>query len=117
MPAGRPKKINKDKIGKLEEAFAIGCTDLEACLFADIAASTLYDYQKEHTEFLERKKKLKEMPVLKARTKVVEEIDNDPGTAKWYLERKKKDEFGPQQKVDVSGAITIEDAINAIDEE
>ena len=51
---------------KLEDAFALGCTDLEACLYADISKTTLYDYQKDHPEFAERKEKLKETPTLKA---------------------------------------------------
>lgn len=90
---GRPTVVTPEVLRKLEEAFALGCTDLEACLYADIASSTFYDYQKAHPDFLDRKLELKETPVLKARTTVVNNL-HDPDLALKYLERKKKDEFG-----------------------
>jgi hypothetical protein len=40
------------------------------------------------------KERLKESLVLKARTVIANSLNNkDENTAKWYLERKKKDEF------------------------
>ena len=33
----------------------MGLSDREACIYADIAVSTLYDYCKKHKEFSERK--------------------------------------------------------------
>ena len=89
---GRPTVMTDEVIRKLEEIFALGGTDLEACLFADISKSTLYDYQVLHPEFVERKEKLKEEPILKARRTVVGALDQ-PNMALSYLERKKKDEF------------------------
>jgi hypothetical protein len=70
----------------------MGCTDKEACLYADIAPTTLYNYQLDHPEFVERKETLKDKPVLKARTTVYNSL-NVAQTAQWYLERKKKDKF------------------------
>jgi len=113
MPAGRPEKIDAITLKKLEEAFTIGCTDIEACLNADISHQTLYNYQKKHPKFVERKAALKESPVLKARKRVESELENDTNTAKWYLERKRKDEFGPNQKTEVE-ITNIEDVVNAI---
>ena len=89
---GRPTVMTDEVIRKLEEIFALGGTDLEACLWADISKSTLYDYQVLHPEFVERKEKLKEEPILKARRTVVGALDQ-PNMALSYLERKKKDEF------------------------
>lgn len=89
---GRPTVITQEVLRKLEEAFSLGCTDLEACLYANISKSTLYDYQKANPDFLERKEKLKEAPILLARKTVIDSLKN-PLTAQWYLERKKKDEF------------------------
>ena len=51
-------------VGKLEEAFLMGCTDLEACLFAGINRNLLYDYQKKNPEFHDRKEQLKQNPFL-----------------------------------------------------
>lgn len=102
MAGGRPTVMTPEVIRKLEDAFAMGCSDLEACLVADISKSTLYDYQVLHPEFVERKEKLKETPVLKARQTILDNLD-DPNNAKWYLERKRKDEFSQQVNNKISG--------------
>ena len=97
---GRPTKMTPEALKKLEEAFAIGCSDLEACFYADISHQTLYTYQKSHPKFLERKRELKERPVLLARQKVVSEIEKDTKNAQWYLEKKKSDEFSGREVVE-----------------
>ena len=94
---GRPTVITDEVLRKLDEAFAMGCTDLEACLFADISKTALYDYQQEHPEFAERKEKLKETPILLARSTVIKNLKN-PQSAQWYLERKKKSEFAQRNE-------------------
>jgi len=91
---GRPTDMTEATLNKLEEVFAIGGTDLEACFYADISHQTLYNYQEKHPEFLERKQALKERPVLKARQTVVRALDN-PKDAQWYLERRNAD-FKPK---------------------
>ena len=40
----RPRKITKETVQKLEEGFLMGLSDREACIYADIAVSTLYDF-------------------------------------------------------------------------
>lgn len=97
---GRPTIMTPETIAKLEEVFAIGGTDKEACFYADIAPQTLYSYQEQHPEFIDRKEALKERPVLKARQTVVKSLD-DPKNAQWYLERKKKAEFA--QRTELTG--------------
>jgi hypothetical protein len=92
---GRKTIMTPEIIAKLEQAFSMGCSDLEACLHANIGKTTLYNYQNENPKFVERKEQLKEKLVLKARTVIAEALNKkDENTAKWYLERKKKDEFG-----------------------
>lgn len=99
--AGRKTVMTTDVIKALEQAFSLGCTDIEACLHAGIGKSTLYDYQQENPEFVERKEKLKDKLVLKARTVVADALNkNDKDTAKWYLERKKKAEFSTRVEQD-----------------
>lgn len=97
---GRPESITPEIISKLEEVFAIGGTDKEACFYAGIGTSTLYNYQLSHPEFVERKDMLKERPILKARQTIVKGLD-DPLHAKWYLERKQKSEFA--QRTEMTG--------------
>jgi len=95
---GRPTKMSKETITKLEEVFALGGSDSEACFYANISKQTLYNYQKENPEFVDRKEALKEKPILKARQTVVKALD-DPKDAQWFLERKRKEEFSLRQEV------------------
>lgn len=96
---GRPTILTKDVVNKLEQAFSMGCSDLEACFYADISKQTLYNYQAKHPEFVDRKERLKERMIFKARTVIADALNkNDENTAKWYLERKKKDEFSTRSE-------------------
>ncbi len=98
---GRPTVITPETIAKLEEVFALGGTDEEACFYADIGKTTLYNYQQEHPEFVERKEALKQRPFLKARQTFVKALD-DPHYAVEYLRRKKKAEFS--DRTEMTGA-------------
>lgn len=94
LKVGRPTVMTPEVVSKLEQAFSMGCSDLEACLFADISKQTLYDYQAKHPEFVDRKAMLKETLILKARSVIATSLNNkDENTAKWLLERKRKQEF------------------------
>jgi len=92
-PGGRPTKMTEVIVQKLEQAFSFGATDLEACRYAGICKATLYNWQSENPEFLDRKELLKSTPILKAREAVIKGFENDPALALKFLERKVKDEF------------------------
>lgn len=98
-PGGRPTKMTQDVLNKLEEVFAIGGTDKEACFYAGISHQTLYNYQEEHPEFVERKQALKEKPVLLARQTVVKSLATDVNSA-WRLLERKDPELSPKQQID-----------------
>lgn len=100
--AGRPTVMTETTLGKLEEAFAYDATIEEACFYADINPDTYYRYVKEHPEFSERVKALRQRPILKARQTVVAAL-NDAKNAQWYLERKVKAEFSPRSEIEHSG--------------
>jgi hypothetical protein len=113
---GRPTVMTDETVKKLEEVFALGGTDEEACFYANISRQTLYNYQKENPEFIDRKEALKEKPILKARQTVVKALD-DPKDAQWYLERKKKNEFSIKSEIEHSGEvkqILTEEQINEL---
>lgn len=95
---GRPIKIDKDKVQKLEFAFAIGCTDIEAYTHAEIPHSTFYKYQSENPDFLDKKNKLRDLPILKAKQTIINDLWRAE-SAKWYLERKCKAEFSIRSEV------------------
>ena len=102
--AGRHTVMTELTIKKLEEVFAIGGTDEEACMYADISHQTLYTYQEKYPEFVERKEALKERPILKARQTIVNALSN-PHDAQWFLSRKRKKEFGDNVDVTSGGEV------------
>ena len=115
LPTGRPTKVTPEVVTKLEQAFSMGCTDEEACLFADISRMSLQRYQEAHPSFRDRKALLKQKLVLKARSVIAEALNRkDENTAKWYLERKRKDEFSQKIEQDISLSISDED-INEVE--
>lgn len=104
---GRPTAFTKEVLQKLEHAFSIDCTDEEACFYAGIAPSSLYNYQAKNPKFLERKQALRQRPVLRARMEVVKGIETSPQFAMRYLERKRPDEFGPKAFVQTEQKVEI----------
>jgi len=100
-PGGRPTVVTDVVLAKLEAAFSMGCTDNEACIYADIHPSTLYEYQNKTPGFAERKVLLKEKPILRARVTVIESLKKDVGSAWKYLE-KKDPSLGNKQALDVT---------------
>jgi hypothetical protein len=99
---GRPTIMTPETIAKLEEVFSIGGSDEEACFYADIGKTTLYNFQQDHPEFVERKEALKERPVLKARQTIVKALDQ-PNFAFEYMKRKRRKEFGDSQDITTDG--------------
>lgn len=102
-------------IAKLEQGFAYGYTDLEACAYAGISKSPFYEYQDKHPEFKERKEQLRELPVLAAKKNVQDALNGgDKDMTKWYLERKKKDEFSTKTVNDHNHNLSLPEQINAL---
>lgn len=99
---GRPTIMTKDVVAKLEQGFKIGLNDTECCAYADISRDALYDYIKKHPEFGDKKDKWKQNPIAKAKHTIYKNL-NDARIAQWYLERKCKDEFSAQSKVELQG--------------
>jgi hypothetical protein len=90
----RPTVITPSVLQKLEYSFKRGYSNAEACLHAEISERTLYDYLKDHEGFSQKCSILKNNMLLKAKEIVNDRIEaKDLDTAKWYLERKNKDEF------------------------
>ena len=85
----RPSVMTEDVLRKLEESFTWGCTDAEACCYAGIGMSTLYDYCQKNEAFSDRKETLKNMPVMKARRIIGASLDGDDlNTANRVVDRK-----------------------------
>ena len=93
--------MTEETLRKLEYGFAKGLTDNQACLFADIAPSTLYLYIEKNPEFSERKELLKQNVKIKAKMNIAESIESgNLYDSKWYLEKTDK-EFANKQEIDL----------------
>ena len=92
-------KMTPLAVKKLEEAFAMDCSIPEACFYADISKQTLYNWYKKDPTLQEKLDRLRNNPVLKARTAVVNGLKGNPEFSLKYLERKKKLEFSLRQEL------------------
>ena len=90
---GAPTVMTNDVLYLLDQAFMMGCSDKEACLYSGISKSTLYNYQQNNKQFVERKNLLKQNPALIARISLIKHMKNDGALALKFLERRRRKEF------------------------
>lgn len=96
---GRPTVMTEAILDKLELLFSLGATDEMACSIANIHPATLYNYQQDNPEFVERKKSLKDMVTWQAKANIANKINKgDITQSNWWLERKAKDEFSTRSE-------------------
>ena len=112
---GRPTKMTADTVNKLEQGFKIGLNDTECCAYVGISRETFYNFLEKNTDFRDKIHDWKQNPVAKAKNTIFKNLD-DPQTAKWYLERKCKDEFSTKQEVEVSSSELVKQGLNKINE-
>lgn len=102
MAGGRPTKMTTETVSKLEQAFLMGCSDDEACLFADIGRATLFRYCDANEGFRDRKEVLKQNPVLQARQVQLDDLtDKNSMIAQKVLDRKEG------SKVNLVAGVTV----------
>lgn len=109
----RPTKMTEQTLKDLRAAFLFGATKEEASAYANISKVTLYNYIDKHPEFLNEIEAWQNDPILRAKRKVVMELDKDTKNAQWYLERKRKDEFSIKTEVEGDISLSIVDKILA----
>lgn len=103
-------KDEEDVIAKCKEVWAIDGTDEEAAFYAEVSKFSISRYLQEHSDLKEIRNRLKERPILKARQTIVKNLDN-PQEAKWYLERKRKNEFSERRELSGENGGPIEQRI------
>jgi hypothetical protein len=96
--------MTKETIDKLEQAYLINATDKQACLHAGIAVDTLYKYQRENPDFIQRKQALKENLAFVAKNivarnlnKQLKEESYNTADAKWVLSTMEAKTYGNHQ--------------------
>lgn len=89
----RPTKMTAATVKKLYQAFAFGLSDAESALYAGVSKQTIYNYQKDHPEFLDRKEELKETVKMHAKINIARRVTKkkDIGVSIWFLEHKDPD--------------------------
>lgn len=96
-----PNKWSDEVVRQLKQAFGIGCTVTEACLYAKISRPTFYANCKEGSELFNEFMDLRETPILMARDTIFRAIKANADDAKWYLKNKRRDEFAEKSITDV----------------
>jgi hypothetical protein len=97
---GRPTTMTPETINKLKEGFAQGFSVRNACIWADISQDTYFNYCKKNPRFSEQCKTLQQKPLIKSILVINKALnEGDVSTAKWYAERKAKDEFSLRQEL------------------
>ncbi len=92
---GRPPAIKEDVVRKLEVCLASGYGVSAACHFSGISRSTYYEHLGIDKDFSDKMRLAEEWSTFRARQVILKSIDDgDLSSAKWWLERKAKFEFG-----------------------
>lgn len=99
---GRPTVLTTEIFAKLEEAFAVDGSIVEASIYAGISHDVVYDYIKKNPEYSERIKQLRGLTGLKAKININKSIkEGNALDSKWHLERRDHD-YKPKSKIDQS---------------
>lgn len=90
----RPSSLTPEVVSLLEHSVMDGANITEACQVAGISRETYYKHLKEDEKFADKMADAEEYPSKVAKKNLIERIKRkDVETSKWWLERKKKDEF------------------------
>lgn len=95
---GRPTDFTDANVQKLKTVLQMGATIEEACRNAGISKQTFYNWRERYPIFVDMVAEWQDYTILKARATIMKGLDKDE-TARWYLERKKKDEFSIRQEM------------------
>lgn len=101
--------MTEKMVRNLDEAFMMGMSDREACMYCGLSYSTFTTWLEKNEEYRTKKESLKQYPKLLVKRNLAEAIKNkDIDTSKWYAERKMKDEgFNAKQEIDLTSNITL----------
>ena len=114
LPVGRPTVMTTVTVNKLEQGFINGLSDVQACRYAGISRTTLFNYQEENPEFINRKEGLREDVKMHAKLNIAKKVmgtgkgDGDIDTSKYVLDRTDPD-FKPKNKLEIEGVLSQEE--------
>lgn len=100
--------LDRVKVENIITAYKIDATDEEARTYAGISEEQLKYFKELHPDFYQVKEACKQIPFLKARQRIIKDIEVNGDLALKYMERKKKDEFSPRHELVGSGGGPIQ---------
>ena len=89
----RPTKFTESTLKKLKEAFLMDFNDVQACSYAGISETSLYNYQKKYPEFLKEKRLLKENLKMKTKFWIYKRVTKQDWNALKFVAEKLLDEY------------------------
>lgn len=101
MKVTNPTKASKEIVKKLEEVLQDGGTITEACDQAGITRQTYYNWIESDEQFLTKMESAQEYVTEVAKSVIARSITKRKNRedAKWWLERKRKNEFSARSEV------------------
>lgn len=97
---GRPSILTPKVVADLVAALQNGLTKKQAFRYAGISKDVYYDAIKRDEEFADKMRAAQEHLNFKSREVIAKAIENGSDlNARWWLERKNKDEFSPRREV------------------
>lgn len=92
----RPTTFTEPTVQKLEQAFRDGFNVVEACRTSGVSRAAYYQHLADDVEFMDKMRTAQDYVNIKAKHVIIEKIlkEGDATAARWWLERRAKDEFG-----------------------
>lgn len=103
-----PSKLTDENRIKLKESAALDASVEEMAYYCGVSKQTIYNWFKEDTDLFDEIERLRQKPILKARQTVAMKLGESYQNAMDYLKRKRRDEFGDQEKHDVDVVLKID---------
>ena len=113
----RTNKLTPDTIKKLEEAANFRLSIRESCAYAEIHHDTYYEWMKKVKGLADRLADLRAHPLIKAKRRIVSQIDLDTNVAFRYLEKEKPEEYGEKLKLEHTGSVMQDDGLMHAEDE
>lgn len=107
----RTNKLSPDTIKKLEEAAGVRLNVKESCAYAEIHRDTYYDWMKRVPGLSDRLDDLRENPIIRAKRRIIGQLDIDTNAAFRFLEKEKPEDYGEKLKLEHSGQIAQSDGL------
>lgn len=102
----------RTKVEQFISALKFGCTKKEARIYAGVTQPQWKYFKNKHPELCPIFNEMRDIPVLQARATVVSSLRTNPDDAKWYLARKRPNEFRESSQLDLNMPNLVQNVID-----